>query len=252
MKDVIDNLAINIESIQDVIHVLEAASGQLVEIGKAAREAFNPDRGPFEANDGDLHAYYGEELRRCFLALLGQYCLLYEHCKDVDRELRYLFDYDRESYFCDLPPETVRAAVVDKMLIVRTPHLMSRNRFSRIFRNGKAATYDPSLFLERAIATRIKPFLEQCQYEYKNISILSIFGFGDTAIPDADNLESKHIIDAIASQIIGGDDGYCCSFFNTILQIDDIEPGTYFVGTEPKNVVPSIDTMLEALRSAAR
>ena len=144
---------------------------------------------------------------------------------------------------------SVDAEILDGMLIVRTPHLFNRN--VSFFHSGKHSIgkdyhsfFAPEVDRKLgSMATRLPQFLS------KNISVLSVYPESKQRLPDAENLDSKKIIDAILWRFPGTDSGKFCSIFQACVQNDTILEGTYFIVSEGFSVVPAFSKMMEMIAS---
>lgn len=84
----------------------------------------------------------------------------------------------------------------------------------------------------------------------KCVSIISCYPTSTKHIPDADNLDSKAITDAIV-QRLGGDSWDRCTIYRAIIVRDDIRDGSYFIvtpGFDPPPLSNSIDIIKNHFR----
>lgn len=140
------------------------------------------------------------------------------------------------------------AMVTADAYIIRVPNLPSKySSFSRTH----AAEYSA------VFATEVRELTENADLSHldlkmKHISIIGIYGVDHSKIPDADNLETKAIVDAITRYMPGGDDWNRCSFSSTNIKSDKIEPGTYFIVSpcfrEPPSLMLQIAKLTELFK----
>ena len=142
----------------------------------------------------------------------------------------------------------VSAAMVEGMLVVKTPHLLNRNVTRH---GGKGGFYDVdyhSFFapeVERAldrVDSKIPMFFD------KNICVLSVYREERTMLPDAENLDSKRIIDAILHRFPGSDGGKYCSIFQACFHDRELPEGAYFVLSKGFARVPCFPAIVRILR----
>ena len=119
----------------------------------------------------------------------------------------------------------VSIKVENDMLIVRVPNLASK--FSAYSREH-AADYSTMFAAEvrKLMMTQDLSGLDLCN---KHVSIIGVYVSKTPKIPDADNLETKAIVDAITRYLPGGDDWAHCSFSSANIKSETIKPGTYFI-----------------------
>lgn len=122
----------------------------------------------------------------------------------------------------------------DKYLI-QTPLLPSiyNKKTGKVFSN--LYVDEVSLFL-RSNEKKIPKF------DQANIAIVSVRGNNEIGV-DNDNVDSKAIVDAIASHLKGGDNPRSCSFFLASIFDDFLEEGTYFIVTGNYGKPPNLEEM---------
>ena len=119
----------------------------------------------------------------------------------------------------------VSVKIINDMLVVRVPNLASKfSSFSR----AHAADYSTMFAADvrKLMMTQDLSGLDLCN---KHVSIIGVYDSKTPKIPDADNLETKAIVDAITRYLPGGDDWAHCSFSSANIKSETIKPGTYFI-----------------------
>lgn len=133
--------------------------------------------------------------------------------------------------------------VENSAIYVKTPHLANRNKHGI-----RHSTVDYCEFFAPAVERKMKIVEAQLPiFLEKNIDILVVYPKETAYIPDAENLDSKKVVDAITRPLIGGDSGECCSFSSKVIRTDRLAPGSYFSVTEGFAKVPSLQNSIEKL-----
>lgn len=146
-------------------------------------------------------------------------------CDFADETGILLSDYG----VCDRMLKGVELRVAEDCLILKTPHLISRNQRFTAAANG-AFSKDHSAVFQREVAEKMKDAPPRFK-SLLNKTILCVFVYAPNRqyIPDADNLDTKTVIDAITAEMYGGDSGDCCSFIKTAIRSDVIQEGSFFL-----------------------
>lgn len=86
-------------------------------------------------------------------------------------------------------------------------------------------------------------------FQQKNITVLSVYSDDKKDIPDAENLDSKKIIDAITRYFPGTDSGETTSIFQLCIKNNMIQEGAYFIITEGFAKTPELSVILRLLKN---
>ena len=145
----------------------------------------------------------------------------------------------------DASSRDVSIKVTDDMLIVRVPNLASKfSSFSR----AHAADYS-TMYASDVRRLMMKQDLSGLDLTFKHISVISVYDSKTQKIPDADNLDTKAIVDAITRYLPGGDDWAHCSFSSANIKSETIKPGTYFILSPNYLEPPSMTDLTRKLES---
>ena len=138
--------------------------------------------------------------------------------------------------------------VTNDMLIVRVPNLASK--FSSYSR-GHAADYS-TMYASDVRRLMMTQDLSGLDLTFKHISIIGVYDSKTQKIPDADNLDTKAIVDAITRYLPGGDDWKHCTFSSANLKSEMIKPGTYFMVSPHYREPPSLRELTHRLEAEVR
>lgn len=160
----------------------------------------------------------------------------------LNRNLTFVPDFDEEK-FDEVLAKQVKIELEDECIFVKTPHLFNRNQHAIC--NGRTdyfSFFAPIVRRKMAALRHKLPLMHE-----KNITILSVFPSSADILPDADNLDSKLIVDAITNELPGGDAGVCCSFFLAVYKSDLLPPGAYFTVSPGFAAIPDFQDNFRAL-----
>lgn len=142
----------------------------------------------------------------------------------------------------------VSAAMIEGMLVVKTPHLLNRN-VTRHGGKGRLFEVDYHSFFAPEVERALNEFEGQIPvFSYKNICVLSAYREERTMLPDAENLDSKRIIDAILHRFPGSDGGKYCSIFQACFHDRELAEGAYFIVSEGFARIPDFPALVQLLR----
>lgn len=145
---------------------------------------------------------------------------------------------------CSIPEEAIDLRVTDDAIIVRTPNLASK--FSSY---SRAHSSDYSTVFAAGVRRKMMDIkFEKLKFTKKHISVIGVYEEKTRKIPDADNLDTKAITDAITRLLPGGDGWDNCSFSNANVRSGTIKPGTYFVVSTNYLEPPSISETIKKLK----
>ena len=143
----------------------------------------------------------------------------------------------------------VSAELFGTTLVVKTPNLLNRFCSYRQY-NGTTVKRDHYSFFVPEVERKMEKLSDRLpDILSKNIAVFSVYGPEKQQLPDAENLDTKEIIDAIMSCFNGTDGGEFCSLFQICLRDDTLIPGAYFIITEDKTRVPDYGCTLQLLKS---
>ena len=143
----------------------------------------------------------------------------------------------------------VSAELFGTTLVVKTPNLLNRFCSYRQY-NGTTVKRDHYSFFVPEVERKMEKIADRLpDILSKNIAIFSVYGPEKQQLPDAENLDTKEIIDAIMDHFRGSDGGKYCSLFQLCLQDDTLIPGAYFIVTEDRRSVPDYNDTLHLLKS---
>ncbi len=126
------------------------------------------------------------------------------------------------------------ALVIDgNEVVLKTPHLLSVNReaYEKVY-SKKLPPYFNDL-----CSKAVNHIAENEQYQFpeyadKNITVASAYEKNrKKELPDADNLYSKHIIDALLSHMKGTDSGATSTISKMCFTTSEIQPASYIIIT---------------------
>lgn len=126
----------------------------------------------------------------------------------------------------------VDGAFSDDYLIVKTPHLLSRNKSN--LRGKNTSLFEQDVFSFLAVNKEKIP-----DFPKMNISIVTVYA-PDAVGMDNDNVDSKGVVDAISSFFPQGDSPKNCSFFLASIFTAMIQEGTYFIVTDSYGAPPKL------------
>lgn len=142
----------------------------------------------------------------------------------------------------------VSAAVIEGMLVVKTPHLLNRN-VTRHGGKGRVFDVDYHSFFAPEVERTLDGFEGEIPaFSYKNICVLSAYREERTMLPDAENLDSKRIIDAILHRFPGSDGGKYCSVFQACFHDQELPEGAYFIVSEGFARIPDFLELVRKLK----
>lgn len=141
-------------------------------------------------------------------------------------------DYGRR---IPLPLENDIVVVIENdCIFVKTPPLFNRNK--HWFGKGQVDYFALfSQILEKKMSDKIS---ELPRYIKKNVNGLFVYSAGNWDIPDADNVDTKKVVDAITRPLPGGDAGNTCSFSFASARSERLAPGAYFTVSKGFAVQP--------------
>ena len=143
----------------------------------------------------------------------------------------------------------VSAKLFGTTLVVKTPNLLNRFCSYRQY-NGTTVRRDHYSFFVPEVERKMEKLSDRLpDILSKNIAVFSVYGPEKQQLPDAENLDTKEIIDAIMDHFRGSDSGKYCSLFQICLQDDTLIPGAYFIVTEDRTSVPDYHDTLQLLKS---
>ena len=138
--------------------------------------------------------------------------------------------------------EEVYIMITASELIVRIPNLVSKySAFSRTHAAEYSSVFAAEVREKMAAADVSIDFTE------KHITILGVYRDDARKIPDADNLDTKAIVDAITRYLPGGDDWEHCTFSNANIKSDRLKSGTYFIVSPSYQEPPSMTLLISRL-----
>lgn len=143
----------------------------------------------------------------------------------------------------------VKAAMIDGYLALRTPLVASGQNAKRF---GNSYRYLANQFpwmsaeIQCCVGQLITP--DDSRFGQKTIMVFSVYPDAEKQIPDPDNILVKAQIDAITSQICGGDAGEYCSIFMRCKHENRLLSGTYFVVSVGCNHVLNDEELVDLLQ----
>lgn len=139
--------------------------------------------------------------------------------------------------------------IIDEMLIVKTPPLL--NKYKTYRSSGKSKYIQDYLpFFAYEVSKKMSDYSNKIpQYASKNITVFSVYPTGFGELPDAENLDSKRIIDAITEHFPATDNGKFCSIYQLCISSDKIQQGAYFIVTKGFAKPPNFDDILTVLKT---
>lgn len=143
----------------------------------------------------------------------------------------------------------VSAVIYQGKLYVKTPPLFHKFT-SKHYAHGKHFQKDYHDFYAEEVSyamDRIERELPQIMD--KTICVFSVYHADRKVIPDADNLDDKCIIDAIAKHFRGGDSGLHCATFRRCVVRDTLEEGAYISVEAGMANVPELASHLAILEA---
>ena len=139
----------------------------------------------------------------------------------------------------------VKIVVEGNAFYVKTPHLPNRNKHGI-----QKSMVDYFEIFAPAVEKKMRNIMDALPlFLEKNVDVLGVYPEGTGYIPDAENLDSKKIVDAITRPLLGGDSGECCSYSCKVICSDRLSPGTYFSVTEGFARTPSLASTIQILSS---
>ena len=132
------------------------------------------------------------------------------------------------------------------IVYARTPNLYSRYSSTYRTATSRSLILRCRKELERLTEERIPP---EMRYSEKNIDTLFVYGYtrNPFTIPDANNVDTKSVIDGLVGFWSGGD-GASCSFSESTIITDELPPGTYFTITKGTRSQPDRVAQLSKLK----
>lgn len=205
------------KSIKDADRILH-----IISLDKACRE---------RDEDGNITPREWEQVLQSFVnklagSIFEQY-KIYQNIltdKEVNNEYANVEISDALGSFVD-------AMLVGDFLIVKTPLLANRNRSREPVKSNSFSHEYMPIFAHEVERKLFKIIDQLPSYLDKTITVVSVYS-NQGYVPDADNLETKYITDAIVSFLKGGDSGKYTSFSMFCLHSEEIEEGAYFIVSE--------------------
>lgn len=183
----------------------------------------------------------GELIASLLLAISGMYSVLSRAAEDIIAQ-----DSDTD-VFAEVDAQ-VEAWISDGSIIVRTPPLASR--FSRTSR-GTAGMYSRVFAAEtRRAMMRLDLSTDGFHsFEEIHIAVIGVYPESARSIPDADNIDTKAIIDAITMFFPHGDDAEHCTISLTNMKDSTMSKGTYFVVSpgQSDSIVQAVNTIRKVM-----
>ena len=132
------------------------------------------------------------------------------------------------------------------IVYARTPNLYSRYSSTYKTATSRSLISHCRKELERLTEEKIPP---EMRYSEKNIDTLFVYGYtrNPFTIPDANNVDTKSVIDGLVGFWSGGD-GASCSFSESTIITDELPPGTYFTITKGTRSQPDRVAQLSKLK----
>lgn len=122
----------------------------------------------------------------------------------------------------------VSIVVHNGVIYVKTPPLFNRNKHWK----GRELV-DYYTFISRVVAYKMMEQDDNIpKFFEKNLNLLAVYSRNIPIIPDADNLDTKTVTDAITNSLPGGDAGRYCTFSRASIHSDELPEGAYFSVTE--------------------
>lgn len=122
----------------------------------------------------------------------------------------------------------VSIVVLNDTIFVKTPPLFNRNKHWRC-----REVVDYYAFLSQVVAYKMREMDGKIpQFFEKNLNLLAVYPRSIPIIPDADNLDTKTVTDAITNSLPGGDSGRYCTFSRASIHSDELPSGAYFTVTK--------------------
>lgn len=158
---------------------------------------------------------------------------------------------------CDLSNEEIKkienncieVRIENCKLYVKTPLLFSK--YHKYSSKGNASfSNDYSSVFSYEIAQKLEELRNKIpKISDKVITVFSVYNSKKSLIPDADNLDTKKIIDAISEFFPGGDSARYCSFFLMNEVRNDITEGSFFIVSDSANATFTREKLAEEIRS---
>lgn len=185
--------------------------------------------GQFEASPEALMRKE-EEVLSCFFSELDALFRM-----AIKRPMRIAKKDPDQTPKLSLPEEKDISVIIENdCIFVKTPPLFNRNR--HWFGKGQVDYFELfSTIVEQKMMERIA---ELPCFTKKNVNGLFVYGAGDWEIPDADNVDTKKVVDAITRFLPGGDSGNTCSFSFASIRSNELAPGAYFTVSKGFAVQP--------------
>ena len=164
-------------------------------------------------NDEDYAFTFRRHLKEISTELLGRFSEFYAAFEESPYNIAERSAEQEAASKSDSLGLAVKLAVCGSTLIIRTPHLLNRNvTFHQTA--GRQVSQEYHKFFASEINKKLDSFQSKLpRYLYKNISVFSCYRPGGRRLPDAENLDSKCIVDAILHRFPGSDGGKYCSFY---------------------------------------
>ncbi|MFM9414143.1 hypothetical protein ACKQTC_07160 [Peptococcus simiae] len=162
---------------------------------------------------------------------------LYELNREITKlvydEDPFFFKEEEAKKYTEADCFSIKGSFKKDKYIIQTPLLPSiyNKKTGKVFSN--LYVDEVSLFL-RSNEKKIPKF------DQANIAVVSVRENNKIGV-DNDNVDSKAIVDAIASHLKGGDNPRSCSFFLASIFDDFLEEGTYFIVTENYGQPPHLE-----------
>ena len=165
-------------------------------------------------------------------------------CRMLSRHPLFILNQKPDGLPASLFPwEHEISVVVDgECLYVKTPPLFNRNKHWC----GRGCVDYFELFAPIVEQKMQENILILPQYTEKNIQILFVEPPAQS-LPDADNMDTKKVIDAITKFLPGGDSGTCCSFSLASIYSKNLSPGAYFTVTRGFAASPEFEENIRQL-----
>lgn len=123
----------------------------------------------------------------------------------------------------------VKIYATNDVLIVKTPLVKSRyHKYSSSREGAYVSDYGHGIasVVERKLKKWDGDFPDPL---YKKIDVIEVFDEESMLLPDADNLDTKKIIDALSARFTTKDSSPFTTISFSVVVKNDLEPGTYFI-----------------------
>lgn len=140
--------------------------------------------------------------------------------------------------------DDIKVVVADGAIYAKTPLLFNRNKHWHI-----TDVVDYYTFFAEDVDQKIQAIDHELPlFKYKNVNTLSVYPANRKTLPDADNIDTKVIVDALTRYLPGGDSGICCTFSQAVIATEFLAPGTYFTVSRGYAKTPDFEANIRALQ----